>query len=57
MKVNKQEEAQKIRNLHSENTNRKSQLNFLNQNWSRTKYTQSISSLANVNFSEANFLY
>ena len=49
MKVNKQEEAQKIHNLHSEITNRKSQLNFLNPNWSRTKYTQSIPSLANVN--------
>ena len=59
MKVNKQEEAQKIRNLHSEITNRKSRLNFLNPNWSRTKYTQTIPSLANVNlyFSETNFLY
>ena len=59
MKVNKQEEAQKIRNLHSEITNRKSRLNFLNKNWSKTKYTQSIPSLVNFNlyFSEANFLY
>ena len=59
MKVNKQEEAQKIRNLNSEITNRKSQLNFLNPNWSGTKYTESIPSLANVNlyFFEANFLY
>ena len=58
MKVNKQEEAQKIRNLHSEITNRKSRLNFLNKNWSKTKYTQTIPSLANVNhyFSKANFL-
>ena len=59
MKANKQEEAQKIHNLHSEITNRKSRLNLLNPNWSKTKCTHTIPSLANVNlfFSEAHFLY